>query len=86
MGDELLYLLPLFSFVYGPAFTYLCIISHQCNAFKSNFKENMNILIPRKASDLGNSLLLRFATSVNVWDNMASLDHQPRSDFSEIYE
>ena len=34
---------PPFSFVYGPAFTYLCIISHQRNASNSNFKENLGI-------------------------------------------
>ena len=33
----------LFSFVYGPAFTYLRIISHYCNASESNFKENLGI-------------------------------------------
>ena len=68
---------PHFSFVYnGPAFTYLCIISHHCNASESNFKENLgiqNILIHQKSSNLANSLLLTFATSVEVWDNMASL-------------
>ena len=30
---------PLLSFFYGPAFTYLCIISHHCNASESNFKK-----------------------------------------------
>ena len=67
---------PPFSFVYGPAFTYLCIISHHCNAPESNFKENLgiqDILIHQKSSNLVNSLLLAYATSVEVWDNMASL-------------
>ena len=41
MGDEVLYPLPFF--VYGPAFTYLCILSHQCNASNSNFKDNLGI-------------------------------------------
>ena len=75
MGDEVLPP-PFFSFVYGPVFTYLCIISHQCNAFKSNFEENFgvrDILIQQNASNLGNSVLPAYATSVNVWDNMASL-------------
>ena len=31
------------SFVYGPAVTYLRIISHHCNASESNFKENLGI-------------------------------------------
>ena len=72
--------------------TYLCIISHNCNASESNFKENLgiqDILIHQKSSNLVNSLLLAYATSVNVWDNMASLQwwsHQQRSDWSEIYE
>ena len=34
---------PPFSFVYGQAFLYLCIFSHQCNASESNFKENLGI-------------------------------------------
>ena len=44
MGDEvLLYPPPLafFSFVYDPAFIYLCIISHHFNASESNFEENL---------------------------------------------
>ena len=80
------------SFVYGPAFTYLCFFSHQCNALESNFKENWGIqdsLIHQKASNLVNSLLLTYATSVNLWDNMASLQwwfHQQWYDWSEISE
>lgn len=65
-----------FSFVNGPAFTYLWIISHQFNVSESNFKENIciqNILINQKASKLVNSLLLSCAINVKVWDNMASL-------------
>ena len=68
--------IPLLSFVLSAAFTYLCIISHQCNASESNFKENLgvqDILIQQNASNLVNSLLPAYATSVNVWDNMASL-------------
>ena len=90
MGDEVLS--PPFSFVYCPAFTYLCIISHHCNASESNFKENLgiqNILIHQKSSNLANSLILTYATSVEVWDNMASLQwwfHLQRSDWSEISE
>ena len=75
MGDEVLPP-PLFSFIYGPAFTYLCIISHHCDASESNFKENLgmqDILIHQKSSNLVNSLLLVDARSVEVWDNMASL-------------
>ena len=75
MGDDVLYPPPP-SFVYGPAFTYLCIISQQCNASKSNFKKNsgiQDILIHQKASILLNLLLLTYATSVEVWDNLTSL-------------
>ena len=59
MGDEVL--TPPFSFVFGPAFTYLYIISHYCNASESNFKVNLGIqdsLIHQKASNLVNSFLL----------------------------
>ena len=83
---------PPFSFVYGPVFTYLWIISHQCNASESNFKDNLgvqDILIQQNPSNSVNSLLPAYATSVNVWDNMASLQwwsHQQRSDWSEISE
>ena len=40
------------------------------------FKENIgiqDIFIHQKASNLVNSLLLTYATSVEVWNNMASL-------------
>ena len=50
---------------------YLCIISHHCNASESNFKENLgiqNILIHQK---IVNSLLLAYATNVEVWDNIS---------------
>ena len=60
---------PSFSFVYGPAFTYLRIISHHCNASERNFKENLSIqdiLIHQKSSNLENSLLLAYATCVEV--------------------
>ena len=83
---------PPFSFVYSPVFTYLCIISHQCNAYENNFKENLgfhDILIHQEASNLVNSLLPEHATSVKVWDNMALLQswsHQQRFDWSEIFE
>ena len=53
--------IPPHSFVYGPAFTHLCVISYQCNASESDFKENLgiqHILIHQKASNLENSLLL----------------------------
>ena len=53
--------IPLFSFIYGPVFTYLCIIWHQCNAFESNFKETLDIqgiFIHQKASYLVSSLFL----------------------------
>ena len=56
--------------------TYLCLISHLCNASESYFKENLgihDILIDQKSLNLVNSLLLAYATSVEVWDNMASL-------------
>ena len=56
MGDEVLSPPPL-SFVYGPAFTYLCIISLHCHASESNFKENLgiqDILIHQKSSNLVN--------------------------------
>ena len=71
MGDEVLY--PPFSFVYDPAFTY-CASSH-CNVSESNFKENLgiqNFLIHQKASNIINPFYI-YATSVNVWDNKASL-------------
>ena len=58
MGDEVLS--PL-SFVYVPAFTYLCIVSHICNASESNLKENLGIqdtLIYWRSSNLVNSLVL----------------------------
>ena len=93
MGDGVLFTPPpLFSFVYGPAFTYLCTISHHCNASESNFKENLgiqDILIYQKSSNLVNSPLLVYATRVEVWDNMAWLQwwfHSQRSDWSEISE
>ena len=76
MGDQVLYPPPPFSFVYGPGFTYLFIISHPCNASESNFKENLgiqDILIHQKSSNLVNSPLFQYATSFEVWDNMASL-------------
>ena len=60
---------PPFSSVYDPAFTYLCIISRHCNVSESNFKENsgiQNILIHQKSSNLVNSLLLKYATSVKA--------------------
>ena len=41
MGDAVF--IPPFSFVYGPAFICLCIISHQCNASESIFIENVDI-------------------------------------------
>ena len=83
---------PPFYFVFSPVFTYLCIISHQCNAYENNFKENLgfhDILIHQEASNLVNSYLPAHATSVNVWDDMASSQswsHQQRSDWSEIFE
>ena len=67
---------PPLPFVYSPVFTYLCIISHQCNASESYFKENLgfqDILIHQEALNLVNSLLPSHAISVNVCDNMASL-------------
>ena len=54
---------PLDSFVYGPASTYLSIISRQCNVPESYFKENLGSqdnLIHHKASNLVNSLLLEY--------------------------
>ena len=48
------------SFVYGPAFTYLSIISLHCHASESNFKENLgiqDILIHQNSSNLVNSPL-----------------------------
>ena len=74
MGDKLLYPPP-FSFVCGPAFTYLCIISHHFNTSESYFNENLSIqdiLIHQKSSNLVNSPLFAYATRVEVWDNMAS--------------
>ena len=72
MGDEVL---SPFSFVYGPAFIYLCIISHHCNACESNKKNP--IRYPRhfhqKSSDIVNSLLLAYGTSFEVCNIMASL-------------
>ena len=74
MGDKVL---PrsLFSCLYGPAFTYLCIISHRCSASKSNFKENLctqDILIHKKASNLVNEVLLTHKTKVikcgTIWN------------------
>ena len=67
MGDEAVPHPHPFSFVYGPAFTYLCIISHQCNAPESYFKENLgiqDISMHQKASNIVNSLLPAYATSV----------------------
>ena len=66
----------LFSFVYGPVSTFLCIIWHQCYASVSNLKENrgiQNIWNQQQASYLVTSLLLTYASSFNVWDNMESL-------------
>ena len=66
MGDVVL---SPFYFVFGPAYTYLCIISHHRNASDSNFKENLviqDILIYQKSS---NSPLFAYATSVEVLDN-----------------
>ena len=57
MGDVVL---SPFYFVFRPAYTYLCIISHQCNASDSNFKEKLgiqDILILQTSSNLINSLL-----------------------------
>ena len=91
MGDEMFYPPSLFSFVYGPVFTYLCFFSHQYNASESNFKENLgiqDILIHQKASNLVHSLLT-YATRVNVWDNMATLQwwfYQQQCDWSDISE
>ena len=91
MGDEMFYPPSLFSFVYGPAFTYLCFSSHQCNASESNFKENLgiqDILIQQKASNLVN-WILTYATRVNLWDNMASLQwwfYQQQCNWSDISE
>ena len=82
----------LFSFVYGPASTYLCIISHQCYASESNFKLNIgiqNIWIHQQDSNFVTSLLLTYASSFNMWDKMASLQwwfHQQRADWSAISE
>ena len=62
MGDGCFHLF----FVYDPSFIYLCIISHQCNASESNFKENLgiqDILGHQKALNLVNSLFLANATS-----------------------
>ena len=76
MGDQVLYPPPLFFRLDDPAFTYLCIISHHCNASESYFKENLgihDILIHQKSPNLVNSLLLAYARSFGVWDNMASL-------------
>ena len=41
---------------------------------------------PKKSSNIVNSLLLTYAISVKMWDNMASWCHQQRSDWSEIFE
>ena len=48
-----------------------CAFSH-INVLKENsgIQDNLN---QQKASNLVNSLILTYATSVNVWDNMASL-------------
>ena len=71
MEDGVLFPPPPFSFVYSPAFTYLCIISHQCNASESNLTSGMqDSLIHQKASNLIHSFLLACTTSVNVWDNI----------------
>ena len=62
-----------FYFVYGPASTYMYIISHQCNEFESDFKQKkgiQNILIHQQASYLVTSLLLTYASSLNVWGNV----------------
>ena len=80
----------LFSFVYSPASTYLCIISHQCYASESNFKLNIviqNIWIHQQASYLVTSLFLTYASSFNVWGNMIQWwFHQQRADWSDISE
>ena len=80
----------LFSFVYGPVSTFLCIIWHQCYASVSNFKENIgiqNIWNQQQASYLVTSLLLTYASSFNVWDNMLQWwFHQQRADWSDISE
>ena len=55
----------LFSFVYGPALTYLCII------FKRKLRYPGHSDSP-KSSNIVNSLLA-YAASVEVWDNMALL-------------
>ena len=75
MGDEVTPP-PFFFIVDDPAFTYLCIIAHHCNASESYFKEKScirDILINQKSSNLVNSLFLAYLTCVEVWDNMASL-------------
>ena len=71
MGDKVLFPPP-------PFLTSMAQLSltHQCNASQNNFKENLgiqDILIHQNASNLVISLLLAYATSVNVWDNMVSL-------------
>ena len=75
---------PPFSFVYGPAFTYLCIISHQCNASENNSKE-----IPGHLGSPKSFKLSKFSPSyVSNKDNMASLQwwfHQQRSDWSDLW-
>ena len=65
MGEEML------SFVYGVHL----LVSYECNASESDFKENLgiqDILIHQKAPNLKNSLLA-YSRCVNVWTNMASL-------------
>ena len=72
MGDEVLS--PLFFHLWPSV--HLCIISHHYNASESYFKEILrirDILIHHKSLNLVNSLLLAYAPSVEVWDNMASL-------------
>ena len=64
-----------------------CLRIFEWPSSESNCKENLgiqNFLFHHK-----NSLLLAYATSLNVWDNMTSLQwwfYQQRSDCSEISE
>ena len=75
MGDEVLYPPPLFLLSEAQR-SLACAISHHCDVSKSDFKENLgiqDILIHQKSSNLVNSPLFAYATSVGVWDKMASL-------------
>ena len=61
----------LFSFVYGPVSTFLCIILHQCYASVSNLKENIAI---KNQCDLLNLFLFQIPSSTLLSSNYELLN------------